>query len=61
MHAKELIRNNPFIESISYFDELSNKTVGFVNAFGGLGKDFLLVPGKEYEISAKKDIRLKIL
>lgn len=60
MYAKELLILNPEIESISYFDNFLNKSVGYVNVFGGIGSNFLIKPGKVYEISASKNISLII-
>lgn len=58
--AKGLIMKNPEIETISYYDEFSDKTIGYVNIFGGIGKDFTIYPGKLYEINAKRQISLNL-
>jgi hypothetical protein len=57
-YASELIRNNPDIDSITYFDEFLNESYGYVNVFGGIGKNFVIKPGEKYEINVKKNTSL---
>jgi hypothetical protein len=59
MLASDLILLNPEIETISYFDENLGRRIGYINAFGGLGSNFYLVPGKSYEISVRKETNLR--
>lgn len=58
-YASEIINWNPKIESISY-RTLDNQTIGYVNTFGGIGKNFLILPNQTYEISTNQNISLKI-
>ncbi|PIN90988.1 hypothetical protein COU60_00005 [Candidatus Pacearchaeota archaeon CG10_big_fil_rev_8_21_14_0_10_34_76] len=58
--ASELLLLNPSIEAISYFDEDLQTTLGYVNIFGGIGKNFYLRPGVEYEIFAGESIILNV-
>ena len=55
VYAETLIRLNPDVEAISYTE--GNKTVGYVNVFDGVGKNFIL-EDREYEIIAGKSINL---
>jgi hypothetical protein len=57
-YAKDLVKYNPKIEVISYIEE--NTTIGYVNVFSGIGENFIIYPGKEYEIIVKEDINLII-
>lgn len=57
-YVETLIKLNPDIEVVSYKEE--NKTIGYVNVFGGIGKNFIIESGKEYEIIVSKDINLII-
>jgi len=61
VYAKEIIILNPEIESVSYFDEFLNRSVGYVNAFGGVGSNFLINSKQGYEINVRKDINLRLL
>lgn len=58
--AKQLILENPQIEYISYFDENTNSTIGFVNYMNGIGKNFLLEE-RMYEIGAKDAFNMSVL
>ncbi|HGJ65588.1 TPA: hypothetical protein ENS27_09385 [bacterium] len=58
--AKTLVKLNPDIETISYLDEETNESVGFVNAFGGIGKNFLLNKDAVYEISARRAFNMTV-
>jgi len=60
MSVRELVKINPEVESISYMDSFLNQSIGYVNAFGGVGKNFLVVPNQVYEISVKKNMSLII-
>ena len=57
-YASDLIKLYPEIETISYKD--GNKTIGFVNAFGGIGNDFMLESNKTYEVNSNKNITIYI-
>ena len=58
--AKDLLLAIPAADAVSYFDNETNETVGYVSAFGGIGKNFAIVPGKEYEISVRRDARWSV-
>jgi hypothetical protein len=51
--AKDFLLKNTNIEMISYTE--GNKTIGYVNVLGGIGKNFMLEDGKIYEIYFKKE------
>ncbi|OGJ21277.1 hypothetical protein A3K73_05480 [Candidatus Pacearchaeota archaeon RBG_13_36_9] len=55
VYAETLIKMNPGIEAISFTEE--NRTVGYVNVFQGVGKNFA-VTDREYEIIASKSMDL---
>ena len=54
VYAKTLIEKNPEIISISYIDEFYNNSVGYVNVFGGIGTNFILIENQTYEIISKQ-------
>jgi hypothetical protein len=58
LYAKDIILANPEIDYISYTEE--NKTIGYVNIFHGVGKNFLIEENKVYEIFVKEEINLTI-
>lgn len=58
--VKELVVLNPEIEYVSYNDEFLNKQISYLNVFGGVGNNFLMEPGKVYEISVRKEIELTV-
>lgn len=60
MNVRNLVLNNPGIETISYIDEFNQESVGYINAFGGIGKDFIIVPGIQYEIFVKNYLKLSL-
>jgi len=55
IYAETLIKMNPDIEAISYIEE--NATVGYVNVFQGVGRNFAIID-REYEIIASKSTEL---
>ncbi len=55
IYVETLIKMNPDIEAISYTEE--NRTIGYVNVFQGVGKNFA-VTDREYEIIAGKNMDL---
>lgn len=59
-YVKEFMRKNPDIEAISFYDPALDKTTGYVRALGGIGKNFILVPGQEYEVIASKDTTVRV-
>jgi len=56
IYAETLVKLNPSIEAISYTE--NNKTIGYVNIFGGIGKNFIIEKGKQYEVIVKEDLDL---
>lgn len=57
-HASDLTKLYPEIETITY--EEDGEKIGYVNVFGGIGKDFLLEPNKTYEINSNKNITIYV-
>lgn len=60
LYVSDLILLNPDITTISYFDEQRQETIGFVKAMGGVGSNFLIIPGREYEIYASGNLTLLV-
>jgi hypothetical protein len=46
--AKDLVEKNPKIVSVSYLED--SNSIGYLNLFGGIGKNFQLEQNKVYEI-----------
>src|SRR3989344_5937452 len=42
IYVPNLVEMYPDIEYVSYFDQNTNKTIAYINAFGGIGKNFLI-------------------
>jgi hypothetical protein len=57
IYVKTLIEINPKVEAISYKE--GNETIGYVNLFYGIGKNFAL-ESREYEIIVSEDINLAV-
>ncbi len=57
--AKQLIINYPDIRTITYYDE-NNESHGFVNIFSGIGENFVLVAGNQYQIDTKEEVLITI-
>ena len=60
VYASQLIRLNPSIEVISYYDSIRGKDIGYVNAFGGVGSNFMIIQGKPYEIFTNQETSLLV-
>jgi hypothetical protein len=56
IYVEQLVKEYPQIEAISY--SVNNETIGFVNAFQGIGENFIVYPEKEYEIISKQNFTL---
>lgn len=56
--VKTLIELNPEIEAVSFFE--GNYTVGYVSAFGGVGKNFFVADNVTYEIFISKDTTINL-
>ena len=54
--VSSLVELNPEIEVVSY--QASEGTEGFVNLFGGIGKDFEIQSGVDYEIYSSQNTTL---
>ena len=54
--ASELVKKYPEIESITL--EKYGEQLGFINIFGGIGADFLITSGTEYEIYSSSIIEV---
>ena len=55
-YAKDFVLNNPEIVSISY--SVSGNSYGFLDVFGGIGTNFVVVPEIEYEVVARENVTL---
>ncbi len=60
MFVRELVNLNPEIQAVSYYDTGLDSTLGFVNAFGGVGKNFLIAPGRTYEVIVLSNTTLSV-
>ena len=56
LYASDLVKAYPEIISISYIE--NEKSLGYVNVFGGIGKDFPIQGNESYEIIVSKNITL---
>jgi hypothetical protein len=54
--ASQLLALIKYADAISYFDQSRNKTIGYITAFGGIGKNFIIEANKTYEISVTKPL-----
>ena len=52
--VSSLISTNPQVQSVTLLEE--GQTLGYVNVFGGIGTDFLIEPGKTYEVHSSEDL-----
>lgn len=55
-YASDLVKMYPQIETVTYIE--NNETIGYVNIFGGIGKDFIIQRDKLYEINSNKNITI---
>lgn len=53
VYVQDLVKNYPGISTITSNE--SGIIEGYVNVFGGIGKNFLIESNKEYEIITKKE------
>lgn len=54
--ASEMIKNYPEIEAITL--ERYGEQLGYINVFGGIGTDFLIVSNLQYEIYSNSEIEI---
>ena len=59
-YAHSLVSLNPSIDVISYDDPLLNRTLSYVNAFGGIGEDFVLVSNVTYTLYVSEETLLYV-
>ena len=52
-YVETLVKLNSNIEAISFFEE--NKTIGYVNFAGGIGENFVINSGVNYEIFMREN------
>jgi hypothetical protein len=60
INVQDLVLKNPKIETVSYYDSFNQESVGYINFLGGIGKDFVIIPGNQYEIFVKSQINLNL-
>jgi hypothetical protein len=53
--VEQLIMNYPQIQAITYYDE-NNMSHGFINVFSGIGENFILIAGNQYQIDTKEEV-----
>jgi len=58
IYVTDLIKLYPEINTITYNE--SGEEKGYVNAFGGIGENFIIYPNQTYEIIAKKEVILNL-
>jgi len=54
----DLIKIYPEITTVTYND--SKQEFGYVNAFGGIGDNFMIYPNQTYEITTRKEVTLNL-
>ncbi len=52
IYVEDLIKLFPDITTVSYTEK--EREVGYVNVFGGIGENFIILPNKTYEITSQK-------
>jgi hypothetical protein len=57
-YVEDLIKIYPEIATVTYND--SKQEFGYVNAFGGIGNNFVIYPNRTYEIITKQEITLNL-
>ena len=57
-YVKDLINAYPQIETVTY--NSTDREIGYVNAFGGIGENFIIYPNKTYELTTKREIILNL-
>ena len=58
IYVGDLVKIYPEIETVTYND--SRQELGYVNAFGGIGNNFVIYPNKIYEITTKQETNLNL-
>jgi len=57
-YVGDLIKSYPEILMVTYFEFEEEK--GYVNAFGGIGEDFIIYPNQKYNITIGKNMGVKL-
>jgi hypothetical protein len=58
LYAEDLVKLYPEIAAVTYND--SEQEFGYVNAFGGIGDNFVIYPNQTYEITTRKEVTLDL-
>ncbi len=58
IYVTDLIKLYPEINTITYNE--SGEEIGYVNAFGGIGENFIIYANKTYEITTKQEVILNL-
>jgi hypothetical protein len=58
IYAADLVKIYPEIAAISWNN--SEEEIGYVNAFGGIGKNFVIYSNQSYEIITKQNTTLNL-
>ncbi len=58
VYASNIIKENPGIQSISIKEY--GQTFGYLNTLGGIGTNFLIEPGRNYEITTNQTITINL-
>lgn len=57
-YVKTLFDSNENIEVVSY--NFENKSIGYIRAFGGIGKNFIVESNKEYEVIVSENTTIAL-
>ncbi len=52
-YVSDLVKENPWIESVTLKE--NGRSYGYINIFGGIGRNFLIEYGKTYEIFSSQN------
>ncbi len=55
-YVKDLVKSYPDLLTITYFEYKQEK--GYANIFGGVGENFIIYPGKEYNFTCSKKMEV---
>ena len=58
IYASDLVKIYPEINAITYYEGDEEK--GYVNVFGGVGENFVVMFNNTYEITVEKEVTLKL-
>jgi hypothetical protein len=58
IYVSDLIKAYPEIMMITYFDEISEEEIGYVNVFGGIGENFIMYADKTYFITVEEKLEV---